>query len=238
MSGVIKVGKSDDKYWKWLDWFKPEIREEYDSLPRVFQGQTVFVLGGGPSLNHTKLDLIKKRPVVGCNDAFRLGTWVDWCVFADRRWFGWNEIELAKWPNRERVVCCVPQLLEKRNTDWPWLKILRRDEARFGLSVEQDTLCWNRGCGGTAINVAYLLGAARIVLLGFDMRVVDGSHNWHNYHQKEERARIYQSSMMPFLKPMSDAMKVTGLQIVNATPKSALNIFTHLSLEEVLAMGW
>lgn len=238
MGGTIKVGESDGKYGKWLNWFTPEIRDEFDSLPRTYEGQTVFVLGGGPSLNHTNLELIKKRPVIGCNDAFKLGSWVDWCVFADKRWFAWNETELTKWPNRERIVCCVPQLLEERNVKWPWLKILRRDEARFGLSVEQDTLCWNRGCGGTAINVAYLLGANRVVLLGFDMRVVEDKHNWHDFHQKVERNKIYQGSMMPFLKPMSDAMKVTGLQIVNATPGSALNIFSIIPLEELIKKGW
>jgi hypothetical protein len=238
MGGVIKLGNPDGKYGKWLDWFCPEIRDEYDSLPRWYEDETVFVIGGGPSINHTDLSSIKKRPVVGCNDAFKLGTWVDWCVFADKRWFHWNENELERWPNRERLICLVPQLLEERNVKWPWLKILRRDEARFGLSVEQDTICWNRGCGGAAINAAYLLGAARIVLLGFDMRMVDGKHNWHDNHQKAERDKIYQNSMMPFLKPMSDAMKVTGIQIANATPGSALNLFTTVPLEELLKKGW
>jgi hypothetical protein len=238
MGGTIKLGKPKDGYAKWLDWMIPEIRNEFDSLPRMYGDKTVFVIGGGPSVKSVNLKLIHKRPVVGCNDAFRLGTWVDWCVFADKRWWLWNWEELAQWPNRERAVCIVPQLLDGRAERWPWLKILRRDEARFGLSVEPDTLCWNRGCGGTAINMAYLLGASRIVLIGFDMRMVKGQHNYHDHHQKEERPQIYQNSMRPFLKPMSDAMKVTGLQIVNATPGSALDVFPIMSLEEVLEMGW
>lgn len=245
MGGSIKIGKPKDGYAKWLAWFHPDVRGEYDSLPRMYEGQTVFILGGGPSLKETNLKLIKGRPVVGCNDAFRLGSWVDWCVFGDKRWFLWQRNnglhtyeELAKWENREQVVCCVPQLLDHKASYWPWLKILRRDEARFGLSVEPDTVCWNRGTGGTALNVAFLLGASRIVLIGFDMKMVDGKHNWHDLHQKRERSQIYQASMMPFLKPMSDAMKVTGLQIVNATPGSSMNLFPIMPLEVVLEMGW
>jgi len=238
MGGVIKLGQSPDKYHGWLKWFSVDIRDEFDSLPRMYEGQTVFVIGGGPSIKHMNLKLIKDRPVLGCNDAFRLGDWVDWLVFADMRWWRWNWEEVAQWKNREQVISLVPQLLDGRAERWPWLKILRRDESRFGISVEPDTLCWNRGCGGTAINAAYLLGALRVVLLGFDMRMVDGDHNWHNYHQKQERDKIYQSSMMPFLKPMGDAMKVTGLQIVNATPGSALNLFPMKPLEELLRMGW
>ena len=238
MAGVIKLGGSDNKYQGWLPWFDESQRHLYDRLPVPYLGQTVFVVGGGPSLKSTNLKLIKKRPVVGCNDAFKLGAWVDWAVFADKRWWGWNHEEVSRWENRERVVCLVPQLLGDGREKWPWLKILRRDEARFGLSVEPDTVCWNRGCGGAAINVAYLLGASKVVLLGFDMRIVEGKHNWHDNHQKVERDKIYQGSMMPFLKPMSDAMKVTGLQIVNATPGSAMNLFPVKTLEEVLEMGW
>jgi len=238
MGKTIGLGQSNKKYGGWLAWFRPEIRDEFDSLPRCYEGQTVFVIGGGPSINHLPLKLIRDRPVLGCNDAFRLGDWVDWLVFADRRWWMWNCDEVAKWKNRENVISLVPQLLDERAEKWNWLWILRRDEARFGLSVEQDTVCWNRGCGGAAINVAYLLGASRVVLLGFDMQMWKGKHNWHDYHRVEERPQIYQNSMMPFLKPMSDAMKVTGLQICNATPKSALDIFPVKPLEELLEMGW
>ncbi len=237
MMGQIKFGGSDGKYQGWKAWFIPEIRDEYYSIPRVFEDQTVFVIGGGPSIKHTNLKLVKDRNVLGCNDAFRLGTWVDWIIFADKRWWVWNHEELEKWPNRDHALCLVPQLMDAREA-YPWLKFVRRDEARFGLSVEQDTICWNRGCGGAAINAAYLLGARRIVLLGFDMRVVENKHNWHDYHQKEERPKIYQNSMMPFLKPMSDAMKVTGLEIVNCTPGSALNLFPERRLEEILELGW
>jgi len=37
---------------------------------------------------------------------------------------------------------------------------------------------------------------------------------------------------------MSDAMKVTGLQIANATPGSALDLFPVVRLEELLEQGW
>ncbi len=240
MGSFIKLGQSPEKYHGWMDYYRLP-RGLYDSLPRPYEGQTVFVIGGGPSINHINLKLIADRPCVGCNSAYKLdpkGQWLDWLVFCDKRWFGWNHEELKLWPNREHVISLVPQLLERREDLWPWLKVVRRDEARFGLSVDQDTVCWNRGCGGAAINVAYLLGAIRIVLLGFDMKVVEGKHNWHDDHQKAERDKIYQNSMMPFLKPLGDSMKVTGLQIANATPGSALREFEMVPLEELLKRGW
>lgn len=232
---TIKFGSSNGKYQGWLEPFMEEPRESYFRIPKLYIGQTVFVVGGGPSVNHIPWKLLRDRPIVGCNDAFRLGDHIDWLVFADKRWWVWNHEELTKWKNRENTIALVPQLLKDKPS---WLKIVRRDEARFGLSVEPDTVCWNRGCGGAAINVAYLLGASRVVLLGFDMRMVDRKHNWHDNHRSEERPKIYQNSMIPFLKPMSDAMKVTGFQIVNATPNSALDVFPIKPLEELIGMGW
>jgi hypothetical protein len=232
---TIKLGGSNGKYQGWLKPFTEEPRDRYYSIPKLYLGETVFVVGGGPSIRSVPWKLIRNRPMVGCNDAFRLGDFIDWCIFADKRWWVWNHEELSKWKNREQSISLVPQLLNEKPS---WLKTVRRDEARFGLSVEPDTVCWNRGCGGAAINVAYLLGAARIVLLGFDMQMVDKKHNWHDNHQKEERPKIYQNSMIPFMKCMSDALKVTGLQVANATPRSALDVFPIVPLEELLRMGW
>lgn len=234
--GTIKPGPYNPKYQGWLNHFSTD-RHRFYSIPRCFEGQTVFILGGGPSLSKINFSAISERAILGINNAFSLGTWVDWCMFSDNRWWKWNFEEVEKWPNRDHMLSLCPGLLEEQEEKWPWLKIVRRDEARFGLSVEPDTVCWNRSAGGAALNVAYLMGASRAILLGFDMRTIKGKHNWHDFHKKQERDQIYRSSMMPFLKCMSDAMKVTGFEIYNATEDSALDLFPKITLKEVLRDG-
>ena len=51
--------------------------------PKMWNDKTVFVLGGGPSLNGTNLDLIRDERVIGANNAYQLGSWVDVCWFGD-----------------------------------------------------------------------------------------------------------------------------------------------------------
>ena len=57
------------------DFYKP---------PPVWNKQpAVFIVGGGPSINGTNLDLIKKYKVIGINNAYKMGGWVDICWFGD-----------------------------------------------------------------------------------------------------------------------------------------------------------
>ena len=110
--------------------------------------------------------------------------------------------------------------------DEPGIHVVRRYTSQHGISQDQGTLVWNRNSGGCAINLAFHLGARKIVLLGYDMRKVDGQHNYHTDHPKEDNPdpnyNVYEDQFIrPFESIMSDARKF-GLEIVNATPGSAL----------------
>jgi len=51
--------------------------------PKIWNNGTVFILGGGPSLLDNNFDLIENKHVIGINNAYRLGDWVDICWFGD-----------------------------------------------------------------------------------------------------------------------------------------------------------
>lgn len=58
-------------------------REDAFTPPKIWRGQTVFIIGGGPSINDTPLHLLHGRRVIGVNNAYLLGPWVDVCWFGD-----------------------------------------------------------------------------------------------------------------------------------------------------------
>ena len=58
-------------------------REDTWNPPQIWKDQTAFILGGGPSLKDADLDLIHDRRVIGVNNAYQLGSWVDVCWFGD-----------------------------------------------------------------------------------------------------------------------------------------------------------
>ena len=194
-------------------------------IPKIWDGDTVFILGGGPSLNDTNFDLIKDKHVIGVNNAYLLGSWVDICWFGDGRWWGWHADKLKEFPGLI-ATCCV-RLLDKD----PRLRVVRRGKPR-GIEKKKDQIAWNSNSGGSVINLAYHLGAKRLVLLGYDMRRVGDKANWHDEHPAPEK-NPYNRFMKRFESIAQDARKL-GFEIINATPGSALTYFPMMRLEDLV----
>lgn len=101
-----------------------------------------------------------------------------------------------------------------------------------GLSSQPDTL--HTGCNGgyQTVNMAVLAGGARIVLVGYDMRYVDGRSNWHTPHPVASYESWYSDVYRPQFKQMGALPK--GVSILNASPDSALTCFPKVPLESIL----
>ena len=196
------------------------------TVSKLWPDSTAYIIGGGPSLEDTNLPLIHSENIIGVNDAFKLGDWVDICWWGDCRWGVWNHEALQEFKGLN--VSCTRCNCQHPNT----LKVRRREG--FGISDNPAEVFWNRNSGASAINLAYHLGARRIILLGFDMKMKDGHHNWHSNHRSNPRAAIYQERYLPvFEKIAADASRLR-VEIVNATPDSELKIFPMVKLEEVV----
>lgn len=113
---------------------------------------------------------------------------------------------------------------------------LRRVQRREGAG-----LCRERGCvhpggnsGFQAVNLAWHFGARRMVLLGFDMHRRNGGH-WHGEHDGMLSAP---ASHLPIWRREFSAMafdlKHEGVQVINATPDTALECFQRMPLQEAL----
>ena len=68
----------------------------YYKIPQLYKGETIFILGGGPSLP----ELIKNLPLwklraIGVNNAFRF-QFVDVLWFADSRFYWWYKDDIDK----------------------------------------------------------------------------------------------------------------------------------------------
>lgn len=198
----------------------------------IWTGQDVFIIGGGPSLCGFDWSLLIDEKTIGCNNAFRLGPEVcDICVFCDRQFIfsGPNKPrkgfydELAKFPNP--VVTNDNQLATRSE---PWLKFMPR--LVKGFSATPDALCYNCSTGAAAVNLAALLGAAKIYLLGFDMQMDEyGKPNYHEYiidkPQQEVYDRIF-SSFGNVVRGMRE--KFPGVEVYNVNNKSRMTWFQVL----------
>ena len=95
------------------------------------------------------------------------------------------------------------------------------------------TIVNNGNCSGYgAVNLAFHLGVNRIILVGFDMRVVDSQHNYHNEHRRKMKDDIYQREYIPNFDSIREPLEKEGVVIFNATPESALKCFPMVSLKD------
>jgi hypothetical protein len=183
-----------------------------------------YILGGGPSLFDNDLDLIKDEFVIGVNNSIFLGDWVNVCWFGDKKWWKWHKERLIK-ENRKVATCNVK--LKNESQHW-WKHYQRRGH---GINTNEKFVAWNASSGASAINFAYHLGYRKIVLLGFDMRKIDGMKNWHMAH-KEKDHNPFPRHIKGFVQIAKDAKRL-GVQIINATPESAIKDFPIMRLDEL-----
>jgi len=204
---------------------------KYWEIPKLWPGSTVTLLGGGPSLVDSlmgvKLNLSK---VIAINNAFELGSWIDMCFFGDARWYWWNEERFKVFPGLKVTVNRNPKPGESVE-NVSGLKIVRSHNSK-GLCTEANSIYFNSSSGAAAVNLAYQLGAKRIILFGYDMRYIDGKSNWKPHPIPRSTGKPFTNFLTPFRSIAKDA-KALGLEIWNATPGSALTVFPMMAKEEV-----
>lgn len=197
---------------------------------KMWLNQEAFIIGGGPSLRGFDWSLLHGENTIGCNNAFRLGYDVcKICIFVDDKFIyepngmprrGFYD-ELAKFPGL--VVTNNPAL---RIHSEPWLMWMPRKATGLHL----DALGYNYNCGASAINLALLLGATTIYLLGFDMHLdAAGNPNYHNYIIDKPSSCVYERMLSAFTYVgHSLAEKFPGCSVYNINKDSNLLTFPIL----------
>jgi len=196
-------------------------------VPREWTGETVYILGGARSL---ALDLVPRLRgrgrVVAVNDAgLALAPWADVLFFADERWLEWNRGELHRFAGGRIVKRCRPQLPTAET-----IHVVERARREVALSTDPGAVA-GFCSGGAALNYAALAGAGRVVLLGFAMRA---EGHWHDRHRRPSPAEAYAGKMRPAIERMAGPLAAAGIEVLNATPGSALPCFPIVDPREVI----
>ncbi len=225
------------------------------TAPRMWEDGRCFVIGGGPSipgqfaipddivskvrnpadpagpeLYAPYMQMIHEEHIIGANNAYLLGDWVDVCHFGDHGWYKVHRDRLSRWPGIK--VTHVPAFADPGFDNGCNVKFMERDRRRLGLSSHPARLCWNFNTGASAIDLAAHLGARKIILLGFDMSHSGTSTHWHAGHGHVRQS--YARFLRGFPMIAADAQRM-GLEIINASPSSAITEFPRVSLKEALS---
>lgn len=228
-------------------------------VPQMWSGGDVWILGGGPSipkqfgipdsvvkqvLERTSspniyspyMQALHSKHVIGINVSFMIGDWLDMVFFGDSGFFDRYQSGLASF--RGIKVTCNSTVGKTVN----WVKYTPCDHSRKrGISKFTNMVSWNGNSGAAAISIAAHTGAKRIILLGFDMNLSsDKMQHWHDVYQRGKVETEKRLRNLPFDKHLrgfediaKDAKK-RGIEIINASPDSAITQFPKYTVKELL----
>lgn len=195
----------------------------------LLAGETVFVVGGGASLIGFDFERLRGRRVFAVNAAGYSVPWADFLVFHDGS-FGFRHRALIDaWAGL--VVTTSAHAKEVMPDRLLRVESEKRDDFRPGvLAVKK-----GRSSGHTAVSIAVAVGARRIILLGFDGKVTDGRSHYHD-HYEAKNPGIYAKEFVPAWEGWRAAASRIGVQVLNATPGSAIEEFPMVAIDDVLGI--
>jgi hypothetical protein len=89
--------------------------------------------------------------------------------------------------------------------------------------------------GYAALNLAVLKRARRIVLLGYDYGLVAGRHHYHDAYWWHHAANDQSwAAWAKRFDAMAPALEELGVEVINASPQSAIACFPKMSIEDAL----
>ena len=118
-------------------------------------------IASGPSLNAHDCELVRASglPAITVNNSWQLAPWCDHLYAGDLAWWDAN---VSKVPDGPKRWTCT-----------------RQASAKHALNLHTAYGPYNSGL--RAIELAFSLGADKVILLGFDCTTENGSH-WHGDH--------------------------------------------------------
>lgn len=212
---------------------QPTGKTGYGEVPvaKLWPDSTIVCIGSGPSLTQDDIDRCRGRArVIAIKDVAFDAPWADVLYGAGA------DAPRDTWWNRYGESLTFSGLrysLDQRASEWS--SVLKHGPMQ-GLSDDPGKLALGGHSGYQAINLAVHLGAKRIVLLGYDCQPTNGKDHYFGSHKHGSIGRQLPFGLfLAYFPSMVPALKKIGVEVVNATRETALEVFPRVSLKEALA---
>jgi hypothetical protein len=188
-----------------------------------------IVAATGPSLTPEVAEQCRYAQVIAVNDAYKLMPWAAILFACDAKWWnvhnGCPGFTGEKWSTHGK---------DNDKTDVAERYGVRcvRGSHEPGFSYNPSVIHYGSNSGFQAINLAILLGATVIKLVGFDMQSVGGKrHFFGNHPAPLSNFATFETFIGNFRKSARTLPK--HIKIINCTPGSALKCFPFGTIEPV-----
>lgn len=196
-------------------------------LQSELRGATVFIVGGGDSLRDFDYSRLDGKKVIGINQACVYLPNLTAIYWADEDWAAKNDDTLKDHACKLRFCGKPnpPDVALQSELKLAGGATALRITGVFGLDSDPDCIRGNNS-GSHVINLCVNAGAAKIVLLGFDMK----PGHWHDDYVLSYTDEVY----VGFLTSINSIADVIGIPVINCSMGSAITAFQKIPIDEVL----
>jgi hypothetical protein len=164
--------------------------------------------------------------VIAINSSYKLAPWADVLYAADAKWWDWEHGAPAFHGPKYSIAASDP-------VTWPDVQVLQ-NTGPLGLELEPTGLRTGFNSGYQAIGLAVHLGAARILLLGYDLSPApDGRTHWHGDHPDRQPSPY--GAMIEAFPSLVEPLAALNIEVVNCSRRTALGVFPRAPLEDEIA---
>jgi len=200
---------------------------------RGYEDKTFVLVASGPSLTQEQVDQCRgKAQIVVINDNYKIAPFADHLYACDQTWWLWHEDDpelLAfkgkKWTQTSSWDDEIRKRIRKKH-DLTFIQ----SKAEPGLSTDPNIIHQGSNSGYQAINLAYHLGAKKILLIGYDMQRTNDKAHWFGDHP--DKGQTNYSKFTKYYNTL--AKQDLDVEIINCTTQTALTCFPRKELKDVL----
>lgn len=161
------------------------------------------------------------------NATFKMAPWADALYAADFRFW---EVYIDKIRAGFRGEFWTVSEMARAKYGTYWMRCGREP----GFSTEADTINGGGNSGYQAVHLAATFGAARILLLGFDMQRTGGKAHWHGNHEGRLPNGVGFPGWIRNFAALARDLKARGVEVVNCSRETALACFPRATIDEAL----
>lgn len=204
-------------------------------IPRIFDGKTAAIIAGGPSLIGVDWDRFRYANTIAINRAYEN------LPFARVLW--WGDAPFFR-RHQERLhdhACHYKGTFSDgyMRDELPLWVTTYRSTGREGFDPDPTCLRNGNNSAYATMNLAVHMGVARIVLFGVDMKYgPNGESHYHGGHGTVHQESTLEANMRPLFAGLVKPLAKRGVEVINASPDSALDIWPRVTVEEGIEFLW
>jgi hypothetical protein len=196
-------------------------------IPRLWPGETFICLASGPSLTAEDVNACRGHGrIIAVNDTIRLAPFADVLYACDGRWWDYHRGV----PSFSGLKYGLSVKVGK------WSGVVRLSNTGVqGFEPGSHGVRTGGNSGYQAIQVAAHLGAARILLLGYDMKVgAKGRTHFFGEHPAIIRSGSNYGTLCAYYRSLAKPLAALGIPVVNCSRETALTCFPRMTLSQAL----